>query len=39
MIMLILAITINDEVAHEVSDTINKKLLKCNETMLHIYAG
>jgi hypothetical protein len=34
MIMLTLAITINDEVAHEDSDTINKKLLKCNETML-----
>jgi hypothetical protein len=27
-IMLTLAITINDEVAHEDSDTINKKLLK-----------
>jgi hypothetical protein len=34
--MLTLAITINDEVAHEDSDTINKKLLKCNETMLHL---
>jgi hypothetical protein len=34
--MLTLAITINDEVAHEVSDTINKKLLKYNETMLHL---
>jgi hypothetical protein len=32
--MLTLAITINDEVAHEDSDTINKKLLS-NETMLH----
>jgi hypothetical protein len=35
-IMLTLAITINDEVAHEDSDTINKKLFECNETMLHL---
>jgi hypothetical protein len=34
--MLTLAITINDEVAHEDSDTINKKLFECNETMLHL---